>query len=351
MRSVPASSRSRPASWNSGPTRSPCCPKPTRAASSSRPPSWTRSCPRSAATRTKASSPRCSRPAASATSSGCARSSRRAPCSNAFAPTSPARSRSRKRSSVMRSRLAPNRRMSPSRTSARSSPSRSGSSWCSSDSRRSRTPPIRRRSPTGCRTPPPRQLLPRPPPPTPIPPRRRLRKRRRKRTATSAHLDDPPSDRTQAPREHPWRLRGSARWRREGGRHLQPSAAASLPGMRRFLASTLAFVVAQVQTSDDPVVVRLGSQTETLSEFEDRFEIAIRSVVASQGAQMTEEIRTQLTSLAPAYLDQRAQEIVLLAEAEERGVVVDDEAVDARVVLESGPDLRDDAAFEQLLAE
>ncbi len=117
-----------------------------------------------------------------------------------------------------------------------------------------------------------------------------------------------------------------------------------------FLASTLAFVVAQVQTSDDPVVVRLGSQTETLSEFEDRFEVAIRSVVASQGAQMTDEIRAQLTGLAPAYLDQRAQEIVLLAEAEERGVVVDDETVDARVA-EIRAGLEDDAAFEQLLEE
>jgi peptidyl-prolyl cis-trans isomerase C len=117
-----------------------------------------------------------------------------------------------------------------------------------------------------------------------------------------------------------------------------------------FLASTLAFVVAQVQTSDDPVVVRLGSQTETLSEFEDRFEIAIRSVVASQGAEMTAEIRAQLTGLAPAYLDQRAQEIVLLAEAEERGVVVEDETVDARIAdIRSG--LEDDVAFQELLDE
>lgn len=117
-----------------------------------------------------------------------------------------------------------------------------------------------------------------------------------------------------------------------------------------FLASTLAFVVAQVQTSDDPVVVRLGSQTETLSDFEDRFEIAIRSVVASQGAEMTDEIRAQLTGLAPAYLDQRAQEIVLLAEAEERGLVVEDATIDARIdEIRSG--LEGDEAFQELLDE
>jgi peptidyl-prolyl cis-trans isomerase C len=117
-----------------------------------------------------------------------------------------------------------------------------------------------------------------------------------------------------------------------------------------FLASALAFVVAQATHEDDPVVLRLGSTTETLSEFEGRFEVAIRSMVASQGAQMTDQIRGQLEGLKPAYLDQRAQEVVLVAEAEERGLEPDPADVDAQVE-QVRANLEDDAAFEQLLSE
>jgi peptidyl-prolyl cis-trans isomerase C len=117
-----------------------------------------------------------------------------------------------------------------------------------------------------------------------------------------------------------------------------------------FLASALAFVVAQATHEEDPVVLRLGSTTETLSEFEGRFEIAIRSMVASQGAQMTDEIRGRLEGLKPAYLDQRAQEVVLVDEAEERGLRPDPADVDAQVEqVRAG--FEDDAAFEQLLSD
>lgn len=98
-----------------------------------------------------------------------------------------------------------------------------------------------------------------------------------------------------------------------------------------FLASSLAFVLAQAQHDTDPVVIRLGQQVETLSEFEERFEIAIRSVVASRGMEMTEDVRAQLVQIRPDYLEQRAQEVVLVAEARERGLTFDDEALDARI--------------------
>jgi len=117
-----------------------------------------------------------------------------------------------------------------------------------------------------------------------------------------------------------------------------------------FLASALAFVVAQATHDEDPVVLRLGSTTETLSEFEGRFEVAIRSMVASQGTQMTDEIRSQLEGLKLAYLDQRAQEVALVAEAEERGLEPDPAEVDAQVE-QVRANFEDDAAFEELLSE
>jgi peptidyl-prolyl cis-trans isomerase C len=98
-----------------------------------------------------------------------------------------------------------------------------------------------------------------------------------------------------------------------------------------FLASSLAFVLAQVQHQDDPIVLRLGSQVETFSEFEERFEIAIRSVVAARGMEMTDEVRAQLEALRPAFLEQRAQEVVLVAEARERGLTFDGDELDARI--------------------
>jgi peptidyl-prolyl cis-trans isomerase C len=98
-----------------------------------------------------------------------------------------------------------------------------------------------------------------------------------------------------------------------------------------FLASSLAFVLAQVQHQDDPVVLRLGDQVETLSEFEERFEIAIRSVVAARGMAMNDDVRAQLEALRPAYLEQRAQEVALVAEARERGLSFEGEELDARI--------------------
>jgi peptidyl-prolyl cis-trans isomerase C len=117
-----------------------------------------------------------------------------------------------------------------------------------------------------------------------------------------------------------------------------------------FVASTAAFVFAQVQSDGDPVVLRLGSTSETLSELDARFEIAIRSITAQQGVPLTDEVRAQLTALKPAYLDQRAQEVVLVAEARERGIEISEEDLDAQVQqIRAGFEGED--AFAQLLGE
>lgn len=81
----------------------------------------------------------------------------------------------------------------------------------------------------------------------------------------------------------------------------------------------------------DTVVARLGDRTETLASLQERFEIAIRSLVAGQGMEMTDALRAQLLPFLPQYLEQRASEIVLLAEAARRGFEADEAQVDGVV--------------------
>ncbi len=79
----------------------------------------------------------------------------------------------------------------------------------------------------------------------------------------------------------------------------------------------------------DPVVIQLGNQTETLSDFEARFDIAIRSLAAQQGMPMTPQLRQQLAVYQPQYLKQRATEMVLLAKAKADGLTIDQKHVDS----------------------
>jgi peptidyl-prolyl cis-trans isomerase C len=126
--------------------------------------------------------------------------------------------------------------------------------------------------------------------------------------------------------------------------------------MRRFsiltfaLLAVLAAPFALAQDADDPVVVRLGEQTETLSEFEQRFEIALRSLAAQQGTPLNDQLRAQLASFAPQYLEQRGQEFALLAAADARGIEPDMEAVQARID-QAKNGLPDEASFDQLLQD
>lgn len=95
-------------------------------------------------------------------------------------------------------------------------------------------------------------------------------------------------------------------------------------------ALTLTFAPAQ-EIDGDPVVLRLGSQTERLSELDARFEIAIRSLAANQGITLDEATRAQLESFKPQFLEQRATELVLVGEGRRRAISVSDEDVEAVV--------------------
>lgn len=132
------------------------------------------------------------------------------------------------------------------------------------------------------------------------------------------------------------------------------------------LAPAFAQEAAQTdETEADPVVLRVGDEEERLGEFNDRFEIAVRGLVASQGIPMTPEIRAQLEGLKVDYLEQRVTEIALLQEAEERGIAVTDEEVEDRIAqlrasLAEGEELggvleqagfRDEQQLRELLTE
>jgi len=107
-------------------------------------------------------------------------------------------------------------------------------------------------------------------------------------------------------------------------------------------------------SGSDPVVIKLGDQTETLSSFEARFEIAIRSLAAQQGMPMSDALRQQLAAYQPQYLQQRATEMVLLARARKEGLTVDQKQVDSVVSQAEGQvpkgktlqDLLDQAGFK-----
>ena len=95
------------------------------------------------------------------------------------------------------------------------------------------------------------------------------------------------------------------------------------------LATALFGTAAAQGQDDDPVVLRVGSYTETRSDFDARFEAAMRNVAAQQGMELSDELRAELAPFAPSFLEQRAQEVALLRAADRRGVSADEEAVDA----------------------
>ena len=111
----------------------------------------------------------------------------------------------------------------------------------------------------------------------------------------------------------------------------------------------LALVAASLAQEEDPVVLRLGERVETLSEFDRRFEIAIRGVAASQGRPLDDEVRAQLARFRPAFLEQRVTDMVLLQVAEDRGIPFPEEFVERRVDEIRGG-LQSDEDFLELIA-
>ncbi len=83
----------------------------------------------------------------------------------------------------------------------------------------------------------------------------------------------------------------------------------------------------QAAVDADPVLLRLGSTVERLSDIEWRFGVAMRSFAAGQGMAYTPDLAEQLSGLMPRYLEQRGTELVLLREAGVRGLAPDEDSV------------------------
>jgi peptidyl-prolyl cis-trans isomerase C len=104
------------------------------------------------------------------------------------------------------------------------------------------------------------------------------------------------------------------------------------PGLIQILLPLFlfAFTIPAV-AQDDPVVIRLGEKVETLVEFDERFEIAIKAVVATQRMQLTDAIRAQFAEFRPGFLEQRVTSMVLLKAAKDRGISFPEDLVQARM--------------------
>lgn len=106
---------------------------------------------------------------------------------------------------------------------------------------------------------------------------------------------------------------------------------------------------AQAQQGD-PVVLEVGTMQVTRSEFDERFDIAARTLAAQQGLEPTEENLAQFDPQREAFLDQLATQLALLNEAEEQGITVSDEEVDQALEQFQGQ-FDSDEAFQTQIAD
>lgn len=97
---------------------------------------------------------------------------------------------------------------------------------------------------------------------------------------------------------------------------------------------------ANPEETTDPIVISVNGTEESLSNFNNRFEIAINSLAAAQGLPVDDALRQQLEPFKPQFLERRVTELVLLQEGAARGLSVDEAEVDTQVteILEGLPE-------------
>jgi parvulin-like peptidyl-prolyl isomerase len=126
------------------------------------------------------------------------------------------------------------------------------------------------------------------------------------------------------------------------------------PRTFRPLAALLALLILALPTlaaaEDDPVLVELGGTQLRSSAVLQRFDIAVRGLIASQGGAYSLETMEQLYPFLPQFLEQRAGELVLVDAARARGLAVDDEVVDG-FLAQAREQFPDEAAFDAVLAD
>jgi len=120
-------------------------------------------------------------------------------------------------------------------------------------------------------------------------------------------------------------------------------------GLTLLTALAVSPTLAQDRAADE-VVVELGDQTVTQSEFDERFNLALRSLAQRQGVPLNDQTRALFDQLKPNYLEQVATEQALLQEAESRGITVSAQEVDAQIQ-QIRQNYETEAAYNQFLTE
>lgn len=93
-------------------------------------------------------------------------------------------------------------------------------------------------------------------------------------------------------------------------------------------AAALLIAPMAVAQPADAVLVEVGARQERVSVVLERFDIAVRALVGSQGGVFTPELLEQVYPFLPQFLDQRGTELALLEAARARGLQVDEQALD-----------------------
>ncbi len=83
-------------------------------------------------------------------------------------------------------------------------------------------------------------------------------------------------------------------------------------------------------TTEDPVILEVGATSVTLSELNDRFRVFVGNIAVQQRLPLTEDILAEFEPLKGRFLEQLATDMVLLQEAQKRGLGIDEAEVDSR---------------------
>lgn len=87
---------------------------------------------------------------------------------------------------------------------------------------------------------------------------------------------------------------------------------------------------ASAQPAADPIVIELGKTHISRSEFNRLFDVALRLLAFEQGITLGNQNPEKIAALRKQFLNQRANEMTLVAEAERRNIRVGDEEVAAK---------------------
>jgi len=105
--------------------------------------------------------------------------------------------------------------------------------------------------------------------------------------------------------------------------------------MKQVLKLLMIFVVlnwvgSSLAQDTDPVVLEVGEKSITLTELNERFRVFVGNIAVQQRLPLTDEILVEFEPLKGRFLEQLATDMVLLQEAQKRGLSISEEEVDRR---------------------